>query len=82
MDSTDWNKAHPIETKVVLTLANGSCLVTRTASEAATWGGMAHAKVEAISQGFVPLSWVRALLPAQKQADSSAQVMQRLNPAP
>lgn len=66
MTSVQWNAAHPVGTKVVLTLANGKRRVTRTTSEAATWGGMAHVRVEAISEGYVPLSWVRPFLPTSR----------------
>lgn len=61
MNAQEWNSKFPTGTHVSLTLANGEIVWTRTASAAETWGGMSHVKVEAISQGYVPLDWVRAL---------------------
>lgn len=60
MTSIEWNRQHPIGTKVVLTLANGKRHVTRTASQAETWGARHHVRVEAIGSGYVLLEWVRA----------------------
>ena len=59
MTSIEWNTQHPIGTKVVLTLANGKRRVTRTASQAETWGSRHHVRVEAIESGYVLLEWVR-----------------------
>ena len=59
MTSVEWNSRHPIGTKVVLTLANGKRRVTRTASQAETWGSRHHVRVEAIPSGYVLLEWVR-----------------------
>ena len=59
MTAAEWNAAHPLGTKVVLKLANGKRCVTRTASIAATWGGLDHVRVESIATGYVLLSWIR-----------------------
>jgi hypothetical protein len=63
LSAAEWNSTYPPGTKVVLTLANGKRQVTRTRSQAESWGGMDHVQVECISQGYVPLAWVRPFLP-------------------
>lgn len=57
MDSQRWNAKYPVGTTVILSLANGKRLPTRTRSRAERWGGLDHVAVEAIQSGYVLLSW-------------------------
>lgn len=57
MTAEEWNRQHPIGTRVRITLADGRSRDTRTLSPAQTWGGLDHIQVGGIT-GFVLLSWV------------------------
>lgn len=70
MNAAHWNANYAIGTKVVLTLANGKRHVTRTASQAETWGSRHHVRVEAIPSGYVLLEWVRPFLPTSACAEA------------
>lgn len=74
MNAQDWNRDFPPGTQVLLTLANGEHVTTRTKSQAEHWGGLDHIQVEAIERGYVLLSWVQALAPplsARRQTGQS-----------
>ena len=59
MKYAEWNAAHPIGTKVVLTLANGKRHVTRTTSAAEHIGSHDFIRVGLIPVGLVLLGWIR-----------------------
>ena len=60
MSAQQWNERHPVGTRVIVTLANGHTLQTRTVSPARSWGGLDHVEVAGLA-GFVLLGWVREL---------------------
>ena len=59
MNCSDWNAAHPVGTKVVLTLGNGKRHVTRTTSAAEHIGSHDFIRVAHIAVGLVLLGWIR-----------------------
>lgn len=61
MTADAWNLAYRPGTPVVVTLANGNCLTTRTASEAQRIGQHDMVMLER-RVGFYLLSWCRALV--------------------
>ena len=60
MDSTAWNEAYPVGTRVVLTLVDGKKLETNTSGPAIRYGRMDFVRVEAM-QGLVVLDWVKPI---------------------
>lgn len=63
MNATEWNAAHAPGTRVVVTLANGDSLTTRTASEAVRVGQHDMLMLEG-HVGYYLLTWCQALEPS------------------
>jgi hypothetical protein len=63
MNAHEWNAAYPVGTHVRVILADGVAVTTKTRSIAQTWNTLDHIRVDAISQGYIPLDWVLPLVP-------------------
>ena len=58
MDAPTWNSRHPIGTRVIVNLADGRILHTRSIAAAQRYGGLDYLEVAGI-KGLVLLSWVQ-----------------------
>lgn len=71
MTAAEWNAGFAPGARVVVTLANGDCLTTRTASEAVRVGQHYMLQLDG-RQGFYLLSWCQALEVPSNLADRRA----------
>lgn len=57
MTGAEWNRRYPVGTPIILTLADGKRVPTRTRSAATMVGSFYMIEVEYIERGTVPLTW-------------------------